>query len=545
VSTTLVHDLLRASAERFPSRTAVVDGGRSVAYADLEATANRLAHLLAARSVRHGDRVGLYLDKSLEALVGIYGILKAGATYVPLDPGAPPPRLGSIASDAGLRLLITSKAKADLWALLIAEGAPVETLVILDADDGEVTPPDGLDVVTASALEEHPSDGPPDVPCASSDLAYILYTSGSTGVPKGVMLSHLNAMSFVDWATEEFGIAEDDRLSSHAPLHFDLSVFDLFAAAKAGAAVVLVPQQLALFPVELAKWIHETGITVWYSVPSILTLLVLRGRLHEADLRSLRTVLFAGEVFPSKYLHPLMQILSCARFANLFGPTETNVCTWYEVPRARAPTESIPIGRAITGVETFAVGEDGSVLPQGEVGELYVRGPTVMQGYWGDEERTQAALLRDWQGESGGFPVYRTGDLVCLDDSGNWIFLGRRDSQIKSRGYRIELGDIEAALSQHPSVLECAIVPVPDEVVTNRIKAFVVVSESVEDGELSRFCGGRLPRYMTPEFYEFLDELPRSSTGKIDRRSLAAGTQTTTAAAVPTADRERPTRPRA
>jgi len=530
VSTTLVHDLLRNSAERFPSRTAVVDGERSVTYAELEATANRLAHLLGALRIRHGDRVGLYVDKSLEALVGIYGILKAGATYVPLDPGAPPPRLGSIALDAGLRCLITSKGKADLWASLIAEGAPVETLVVLDAAEGEPTPPDGVDVVPMSALEKYPCGYPPDVPRASSDLAYILYTSGSTGVPKGVMLSHLNAMSFVDWAAGEFGVTQQDRLSSHAPLHFDLSVFDLFAAAKAGAAVVLVPQQLALFPVELAKWIRNTGITIWYSVPSILTLLLLRGRLHEVELPALRTVLFAGEVFPTKYLHQLMQILSRARFANLFGPTETNVCTWYEVPRwAGEPTDSIPIGKAINGVETFAVGEDGSVLPQGEVGELYVRGPTVMQGYWGDEERTKAALLRDWQGERDGFPAYRTGDLAYVDDNGDWIFLGRRDSQIKSRGYRIELGDIEAALSQHPSVLECAVVAVPDEVVTNRIKAFVVASERVEDSALSRFCGRRLPRYMTPEFYEFLDELPRSSTGKLDRRTLAAGSQRTAA----------------
>ena len=534
MSTTLVHDLLRASAERFPSRTAVVDGERSATYAELDGTANRLAHLLVAHGVRHGDRVGLYLDKSLEALIGIYGILKAGATYVPLDPGAPPPRLGSIAEDADLRCLITSKAKAELWASLIAEGAPVDTLVVLDAVDGEIAPPDGVESATSSALEEHVSDVPPDVPRSGSDLAYILYTSGSTGVPKGVMLSHLNAMSFVDWATEEFGVTEEDRLSSHAPLHFDLSVFDLFAAAKAGAAVVLVPQQLALFPVELATWIRDSALTIWYSVPSILTLLVLRGRLHETELPALRTVLFAGEVFPTKYLHQVMQILSGARFANLFGPTETNVCTWYEVPRwTDEPPDSIPIGKPIAGVETFAVAEDGSVLPPGEVGELYVRGPTVMQGYWGDEQRTQAALLRDWQGESGGLPVYRTGDLAYLDEHGDWIFLGRRDSQIKSRGYRIELGDIEAALSQHPFVLECAVVAVPDEVVTNRIKAFVVASDTVDEEELSRFCAERIPRYMTPELYEFLDELPRSSTGKIDRRALstAPAAQATSAAA--------------
>jgi amino acid adenylation domain-containing protein len=521
VSATLVHELLASSAARFPERTAVVDGERSATYAELDAAANRLAWLLAASGVRHGDRVGLYLDKSLEALTGIYGILKAGATYVPLDPGAPPPRLGSIAKDAGLRCLITSRAKADVWPSLLAEGVPVETFVVLDAVDGEVTPPAGTDVATSSALEGQPSEGPPDVPGSASDLAYILYTSGSTGMPKGVMLSHLNAMAFLDWATEEFGVTEQDRLSSHAPLHFDLSVFDLFAAAQAGAAVVLVPQQLALFPVELAAWIGDAAISIWYSVPSILTLLVLRGRLRETELPTLRTVLFAGEVFPPKFLQEVMRAVPGARFVNLFGPTETNVCTWYDVPRWTGEVpESIPIGRPIRGVETFAVAEDGSVLPPGEVGELYVRGPTVMQGYWGDDERTKRSLLRDWQG-SGDHPVYRTGDLVHLDESGDWIFLGRRDSQIKSRGYRIELGDIEAALNLHPAVVECAVVAIPDEVVTNRLKAFVAARGELDEAELSRFCSERVPRYMTPELYEFVDELPRSSTGKIDRRALS------------------------
>jgi non-ribosomal peptide synthetase component F len=327
VSDTLVHDLLTASAGSFPTRPAVIDGDRSVTYAELEETANRLAHLLGAHGVRHGDRVGLYLDKSLEAVVGIYGILKAGGTYVPLDPGAPPPRLGVIAQDAGLRCLITGTEKAGEWDALIAEGAPLETLVVLNAVDEEIQGPDGVRMLTSASLAEHRSDAPPDVPRSSSDLAYILYTSGSTGVPKGVMLSHLNALSFVDWAADEFEVTEADRLSSHAPLHFDLSVLDLFAASRAGAAVVLVPAQLALFPVELARWIRDSEISVWYSVPSILTLLVLRGKLQEVELPALRTILFAGEVFPTKHLHHLMELLPSIRFANLFGPTETNVCT--------------------------------------------------------------------------------------------------------------------------------------------------------------------------------------------------------------------------
>lgn len=521
-----MHDLLAASAERFPGRTAVVDGERSLTYVELAATASRVARLLHADGVRPGDRVGLYLDKSLEAVVGIYGILGAGATYVPLDPSAPPPRLGSIAADAGLRCLITGKEKAGDWAALRSEGAPLETLVVLNAAEGEVAAPDGVRTVTSSSLAEHAAEPPADVPRSQSSLAYILYTSGSTGVPKGVMLSHLNAMAFVDWVAEEFEVTEADRLSSHAPLHFDLSVLDLFVAAKTGAAVVLVPAQLALFPVELARWIRDAEISVWYSVPSILTLLVLRGKLQETRLPALRTVLFAGEVFPTKYLHELVQLLPGVRFANLFGPTETNVCTWYEVPRWEGePPAAIPIGKPITGVDVFAVGEDGAVKPPGDVGELYVRGPTVMQGYWGDEERTARTLLRDWDGDADGYPVYRTGDLAHLDENGDWIFLGRRDSQIKSRGYRIELGDIEAALHLHPSVVECAVVAVPDEVVTNRIKAFVVPRGTPDEEELTRFCTARLPRYMAPELYEFRSDLPRSSTGKVDRRALAAEAQ--------------------
>jgi amino acid adenylation domain-containing protein len=522
-STRLVHDLLTESAERHPDRPAVVDGERSVTYAELDAGSNRVANLLRECGIAHGDRVGLFLDKSLEALVGIYGILKLGGTYVPLDPAAPPARLATIAENADLRCLITGAEKADLWPQLRGEGAPVETLIAANARDGDVAAPEGVRLLTSTALEAQPDSPPAGVPRAEADLAYILYTSGSTGVPKGVMLSHLNALAFVDWAADEFEVTEHDRLSSHAPLHFDLSVFDLFAAARAGAAVVLVPGELSLFPVELARWIRDAEITVWYSVPSILTLLVLRGKLSETRLPALRTILFAGEVFPTKYLHQLVQHLPHVRFANLFGPTETNVNTWYEVPRwTGEPPSSIPIGKAVTDVDIFAVKEDGSFAAPGEVGEMYVRGPTVMQGYWGDPERTAATLFRDWGPGKNPHNTYKTGDLAHLDENGDWVFLGRRDAQIKSRGYRIELGDIEAALHEHPAVVECAVVAIPDEVVTNRIKAFVVGRDAVGQEELVTFVCERLPRYMAPELFEFRDALPRSSTGKVDRRALAA-----------------------
>jgi amino acid adenylation domain-containing protein len=515
----LIHDLLSAAASRDPAREAVEDGERSLTYGELDAASNRLANLLVERGVTRGDRIGLFLDKSLESVIAIYGALKAGAAYVPLDPRSPVPRLAYILRDCDVRVLLSGTEKADLWPELLEAEVPVETLVVVNADE-VATVPDGVEVVTrrdvALCVDEAPA-----VEQIELDLAYILYTSGSTGAPKGVMLSHLNALAFVLWATETFEVGPEDRLSSHAPFHFDLSVFDLFAAAAAGATVVLVPPEVSVFPVQVRDFIAERRITVWYSVPSILSMLALRGGLAEGDLPELRTILFAGEVFPIGFLRSLMQLLPHVSFHNLYGPTETNVCTWYAVvPGDVDRTEPVPIGRAIAGVEVYAVTEEGRVAGPDETGELLVRGSTVMQGYWGDPERTDRAIVADPTGRGLREAAYRTGDLVRLDERGDYVLLGRRDHQIKSRGYRIELGEIEIAIYGHPDVLECAVLAVPDPLVTNRIHAFVVARDGLTERDVVRLCGQRIPHYMVPERVELVDALPKTSTGKVDRRAL-------------------------
>jgi amino acid adenylation domain-containing protein len=529
--TYLVNQLLEASARRAPDAPAVLDGERTVTYGELDTRANQLANALLELGVRQGDRVALYLDKSIESLIAVYGALKAGAAYVPLDPAAPPVRVGGIAADAGARVLVTGVEKQDAWET-VCEGTPeLEWLVVLNeaeahaptspGSDQPLSIPQGLRSLGAADLAGFDVTAPVR-PTVDSDLAYILYTSGSTGVPKGVMLTHRNCLGFVRWAAEEFAVSPQDRLSSHAPLHFDLSTFDLFAAALAGAAVVLVPAQVSTFPSQVRSFIETAGITVWYSVPSILTMLVLRGGLEPGALPSLRTILFAGEVFPTRHLRHLTELLPHVRFANLYGPTETNVCTWWEVKALAADNdEAIPIGRAIDNVDVFAVTDEGRRAAPGEVGELYVRGCTVMQGYLGDPEKTASRLGPNPFGGVLEQPVYRTGDLVQESPDGSYRFLGRRDEQIKSRGYRIELGDIEATLHAHPAVIECAVVAIPDELITNRLEAYVSTRTEVSSGELASFCSERIPSYMIPAAFTFRDALPRASTGKVDRRALA------------------------
>ena len=457
--------------------------------------------------------MALYVEKSLEAVAAIYAVLKAGGVYVPLDANAPPARIAYIARDCDVRCVVADKERATMWREDVERRAPGAVVVELRAADEE---PDDR----PTHVDEQPSPAP-GPPTTGHDLAYLLYTSGSTGEPKGVTLSHLNALAFVEWAAARFELTPQDRLSSHAPLHFDLSIFDLFAAARAGATVVLVPATASVFPVELARFIEEREISIWYSVPSVLSALALRGGLRGGEFPRLRTVLFAGEVFPTGHLRRLMKLVPHARFFNLYGPTENNVCTYYEVPPPSDHEEGpVPIGKPITDVEVLVVTEDGAVAPPGEVGELYVRGPTVMQGYWRDPARTAKALVPDPRRDHRDGHFYRTGDLVQEGEDGNYRFLGRRDNQVKSRGYRIELGEVESALFAHPSVADCAVIAIPDDVTTNRLKAFVVLREEVGRGDLVSFCAERIPRYMIPESLEFRESLPRTSTGKTDRQRL-------------------------
>jgi len=380
---------------------------------------------------------------------------------------------------------------------------------------------DGLLLVAAV------KDAPVEMSMGEADsrreVAYVLYTSGSTGTPKGVVHTHGSAMSFVRWCSETFRPTEQDRFSSHAPLHFDLSILDLYLPILHGGTIVLIGEDRGKQPRPLATLIAEHRITVWYSTPSILRLLVDYGRLESLDFSALRLVLFAGEVFPVKHLRALRALWPAPRYFNLYGPTETNVCTWFELPPAipDARTEPYPIGRVCAGDRARVMDEEGREVAPGVEGELLISGNTVMREYWNLPARTALAFHID----DAGVPWYRTGDLVREEDDGCFLFVGRRDRMVKRRGFRLELGEIEVALYRHPRVVEAAVVAVPHEE-----NGTIVVAHLAIDGgtrptliEMKRFCSEQLPAYMTPDRFAFHESLPKTSTDKVDLHRLAEG----------------------
>ncbi|HEY6194211.1 MAG TPA: amino acid adenylation domain-containing protein [Candidatus Eisenbacteria bacterium] len=520
----LLPRLVTDAAHRHAAAPAVVMDGVTLDYGTLEERSNRFARSLVAHGVRRGDRVAMWLPKSPDAIVALYGIMKAGAAYVPVDPGAPAVRLGYIARDCEVAGLVTTRDRASALDETFGGRAPMRALWFADLDDPRAESPRvaGLPGVPWAALAAEKGSGFAS-PALEDDLAYILYTSGSTGEPKGVMLTHRNCRVFTDWAAETFGLTERDRVANQAPLHFDLSTFDLFASAHAGAALYPVSPRIAAFPAAVAiRWAQER-LSVWYCTPSSLVLMLTRGALDKHDLSSLRVLLFAGEVFPNKYLRQLMALAPHARYANLYGPTETNVCTWLEVTAPPEGDAPLSIGRACPFDESLVLDDALRPVPTGGIGELWVRGASVMRGYWGKPERTALSLqtidiapgIRD--------KAYRTGDLVRTRPDGNLEFLGRRDHQVKTRGYRVELGEIETRLATHPAVDEAVVVAIPDDEVTNRLKAVVVAKPDAVVGadELKQHCAATLPRYMVPESVEFRAQLPRTSSGKVDRKLLA------------------------
>lgn len=478
-----LQELVPRAARTTPDAPAVVGPDQTLTYADLDGRADRFGAGLTARGVAPGDRVVVWTDKSAEAVALMQGALRIGAVYVPVTGSNPPARVAKIAADSAAALVVADDPQLERMA-----GAP---------EAGTFRLAGLTDLLASSAGHTCPT-----VSRRPDDPAYILYTSGSTGAPKGVSLSHRNALAFVEWAVELVGVGPTDRLGNHAPFNFDLSVFDLYAAFHTGASVHLVPAELAYAPTELVRFIHDRQLTVWYSVPSALALMMREGGLLTGPPpAALRACVFAGEPFPIRQVQELRKAWPDIRLFNWYGPTETNVCTSYEVTDADlARTGPLPIGTAASG--------DTIVLDPGpDEGEVVVDGPTVMLGYWGREPQQGA---------------YRTGDHARLTN-GVLEYHGRLDHMVKIRGNRIELGEVEAALEEHPDLARVVAVVVGDGL-TAALHAVAVPAGARRPGplEVRRWCSDRLPAYMIVDTVHYTDTLPLTPNGKADRAAVLA-----------------------
>jgi amino acid adenylation domain-containing protein len=469
------------------SRVAVVDpSGDSWTFGQLNDVADAIAEVVQSQGVLPGDRIGIAMSKGSKAVAAMFGILKARAVCVPLDINSPSTRAAAILEDCGVGFLFTD--------------AGLETV-------------GGSTIADWTRLPRSPLQRPPQVPRPSTDLAYILYTSGSTGSPKGVMLTHQNAASFVEWSSSVFAPTANDRFSNHAPLHFDLSVLDVYLSIKHAASVHIISDDLSKNPRGLVEFIQQRKLTFWYSAPSILGLMAEFGKLERNPCATLRTVLFAGEVFPVKSLRLLANYWQHPAFYNLYGPTETNVCTFARIPSMIPDdrSEPFPIGWPCSHCSVRIAG-NGS-----DEGALQVSGPSVFRGYWNRPIETRHCLSHQ-----DGVTWYDTGDIVRSDPVDGFRYVGRCDRRIKRKGHRIELGDVETNLLRVPTIKEAAVVVLDDNNNGNKVVAFVTLSQvGASSNPLLKSSASKvLPLQMIPDEFVAIDTIPRTSTAKVDYQRL-------------------------
>lgn len=512
-----INHYLRKAARAHPDRTAVTDGKVSLTYAELDQLSRQLGELLLRAGIRTGYYVAVCMERSSMAVAAINGVLDSGAGYVPVDPASPVLRMKKIFYNCSPAAVICDRKTLEI-VQTACEGIDPAPILVAMANRSTL-PKNGVHL--DHCLDDFVVCG--DHVCApdvkGSNVAYVIYTSGSTGTPKGVMVSHSNVRHYIDWFADYLELSYTDVILGTAPFHFDMSVFDIFAAQRSSSTLCLATDNLLLFPELLVRFMEQNGVTTWKGISSLLMYMCRAGSVVEGRMVSLRKVAFGGEHLSTRYLRQWMTALPNVEFFNAYGPTETTgVSVCHRVDQI--PTtdrERVPIGRARAGTELLVIDDNDRRITGPGVGELLIGGPGVALGYLNDPLKTRLHFITD---PETGRRFYRTGDLVSLREDGTLEFSGRHDGQVKVLGYRIEIGEIEDCLHSVEGVHDACVILVDNqEEESVEIAAFAEGHDELRE-EVLTAMENKLPVYMRPKHLHLLESLPRCNRGKVSREDL-------------------------
>ncbi len=489
---------LDETAARFPDKTAYADENKEITFSELRAQARAIASELTQRGL-FKKPVAIFLEKGVDVLVSFMGAAYSCNFYSPIDVDMPGSRVNKILEVLEPAVVITTGTLREVFSAYDYKGEflLLEEVLVSDVQD------DALEAARGKGID--------------TDLLYVLFTSGSTGVPKGVTINHRAVIDYIDWVTETFDITEKDSFGNQAPFYFDNSILDIYSTLKTGATTYIIPKTLFAQPVLLLEYLKEKKINTIFWVPSALIVVAKLKAFKNVDLSdTLRRVLFCGEVMPNKQLNVWRRFLPDVQYANLYGPTEiTDACTYYIVDREFSDEEPLPIGFPMPNTDILVLNEENEPVTGEEPGELCVRGTSLSMGYYKNPEKTKEAFVQNPLNQAVPELIYRTGDVVKYNERGEIIYLSRKDFQIKHMGHRIELGEIETAVSSLPEIsLNCCLY---DE---KRQKIVLFIEEELEKAYINEKISHLVPEYMLPNKVVRVEKMPINANGKIDRVKL-------------------------
>ena len=491
-------EMLEQTEKNYSKKVAFADKNKSATYREIMEKSQKIGTYI-SKINRTNKPIAIFIDKSIECLESMFGVLYSGNFYTILDVKSPRERINLILNTLEPVAIITDAKNLEKAKELVIDK---ELFVYEEIVNTDIKHEKLLGIRSKSI---------------DTDPAYVLFTSGSTGIPKGTVVSHRAVITYTNWVIETFDITSDTIWGSQTPFYFSMSITDVFSTIFSGATLYIIPKMYFSFPVKLLEFINENKINSIYWVPSALSIVANLKALDEVKLTTLKKILFAGEVMPTKQLNCWIEKLPNALFANLFGPTETtDICTYYVVDRKFNNEENLPIGKACNNCDVMVIKDDGTLAQENEEGELCVRGSFLAMGYYGNPEKTASVFVQNPLNKQYPEIIYKTGDIVKYNQAGELIYLSRKDFQIKHMGYRIELGEIETAINNIDGIISCACIYDTEE---SQIVLFYQ-GEGIDDEQVLSGAVKKLPNYMVPNKIIKLDKMPHNANGKIDRTAL-------------------------